>query len=267
MKTRKNWLSVQKWFRKEHPQAPIEHFIDLQRVVKEYKTPAGSFCALKGIDLQINAGDFVAIVGKSGSGKSTLLNMVTGIDHPTTGEILIEGSAIHKYSEDKLTQWRGKNLGIVFQFFQLIPTLTVMENVIIPMDFTGKYSFSERYRRARQLLTRVEMLDFKDKLPANLSGGQQQRAAIARALANDPPIIVADEPTGNLDSATAEAIFRLFENLASQGKTVIIVTHDNELASRCKWYIRLADGLIVEKKYPIKDSVRSETLEAAQEAL
>ena len=219
--------------------------IDLRSVQKSYKSAAGDFPALKDIDLQINAGEFVSIIGKSGSGKSTLLNMITGIDRPTAGEVLVNGTPIHEMSENQLAGWRGGNLGIIFQFFQLLPALSLLQNVILPMDLAGKYTPSERRKRAEHLLEIVGLTEHQNKLPSMVSGGQQQRAAIARALANDPPIVIADEPTGNLDSKTAEAIFALFHDLAKQGKTIIIVTHDSSLAKRAQRTALIADGEIV----------------------
>ena len=203
-----------------------EYLIEVRDVVKTFKTAAGPFTALKNVSLRVNRGEFVAVIGKSGSGKSTLLNMITGIDHPTAGEVYIDHTMVHDMGESRLARWRGKNLGIVFQFFQLLPTLTLAENIMLPMDFCGVYSPGERKRRAAQLLDMVGLADQAHKLPSAVSGGQQQRAAIARALANDPPILVADEPTGNLDSKTAEDVFTLFETLANQGKTIVMVTHD-----------------------------------------
>ncbi len=222
-----------------------KHLIELRQVVKVYESAAGKFTALKGVDLEIDKGEFVAVIGKSGSGKSTLINMITGIDRPTSGEVLIGDTAVHKLSEGKTAVWRGRNLGIIFQFFQLLPTLSVIENVMLPMDFCNMYRPSERYERAMFLLEQVEMAHQAHKLPSAISGGQQQRVAIARALANDPPIIVADEPTGNLDSRTANAVFELFENLVAQGKTILMVTHDNDLADRVTRAITVADGMIV----------------------
>jgi putative ABC transport system ATP-binding protein len=219
--------------------------IHLQRVVKAFETPAGKFLALRGIDLGIGKGEFVAVVGKSGSGKSTLINMITGIDRPTSGEIYINGTAIHKLEEGPMAVWRGKTIGVIFQFFQLLPMLTCVENVMLPMDFCHMYKASERRDRALHLLDQVEMLDQADKLPSEVSGGQQQRVAIARALANDPPLLVADEPTGNLDSKTADAVFRLFQRQIDRGKTIVMVTHDQELAKRVTRTILLADGEIV----------------------
>jgi putative ABC transport system ATP-binding protein len=221
--------------------------IDLQGIEKAYQTDAGPFLALKGIDLQVNGGEFVAVVGKSGSGKSTLINMFTGIDHPTAGEVIVAQTRIRTLDEGQMAQWRGKNMGIVFQFFQLLPTLTIKENVMIPMDLAGMYSEPERQERAMFLLEQVGMAGHGDKFPSAVSGGQQQSAAIARALANDPMILVADEPTGNLDSRTAESIFQLFESLVGRGKTVLMVTHDDELAARAPRTITLADGLIVDE--------------------
>jgi len=219
--------------------------IELQSVVKNYKTAVGDFPALKNVDLHIEAGEFVSVIGKSGSGKSTLLNMITGIDRPTTGEVFVNETAVHELNENRMARWRGKNLGIVFQFFQLLPTISVVENIMLPMDFCRTYPMREREKRALELLEMVELADHAYKLPTALSGGQQQRVAIARALANDPPIIIADEPTGNLDSKTAEAVFALFNELVKQGKTIIIVTHDSSLAKRAHRTALIADGEIV----------------------
>ena len=218
--------------------------IDLRGITKVYPTPAGPFPALKGIDLQIQAGEFVAVVGKSGSGKSTLINVFTGIDHPTDGEAIVAGTRLRDLSEGQIAQWRGRTMGIVFQFFQLLPTLTVLENVLLPMDLCNIYAAAERYDKAMQVLTQVGLAGDAHKFPSAVSGGQQQRAAIARALANDPAIIVADEPTGNLDSRAAETIFALFEASAAAGKTVVMVTHDEELADRAQRTVTLVDGLI-----------------------
>jgi ABC-type lipoprotein export system ATPase subunit len=219
--------------------------IDLRDVHKYYKTAVGDYHALNSIDLQINAGEFVSIIGKSGSGKSTLLNMVTGIDRPTTGEVYVNGTAVHELNENRMARWRGKNLGIVFQFFQLLPTISVIENIMLPMDFCRTYPMREREQRALDLLEMVELKEHAYKLPTALSGGQQQRVAIARALANDPPVLIADEPTGNLDSKTADSVFELFKNLVAQGKTIIIVTHDSALAKRTHRTALIADGEIV----------------------
>jgi ABC-type lipoprotein export system ATPase subunit len=219
--------------------------VDLRAVDKYYKSAAGDFHALKGIDLQINAGEFVSIIGKSGSGKSTLLNMMTGIDRPTTGEVWVNGTPVHQLSENRMAIWRGGNLGILFQFFQLLPSLTLLQNVVLPMDLVGKYPVRERRKRAEALLETVGLAEHRHKLPSMISGGQQQRAALARALANDPPLIVADEPTGNLDSKTAEAVFTLLKEQAAAGKTVIIVTHDTGLARRSNRTALIADGELV----------------------
>lgn len=221
--------------------------IELRQVVKTFDTAAGQFTALKGINLRVDKGEFIAVIGKSGSGKSTLLNMIAGIDRPTVGEVWMNDTAVHRLSEGQMAVWRGKNLGIVFQFFQLLPTLTNVQNVMLPMDFCGTYALRERYPRAMQLLARVEMAEHAHKLPSALSGGQQQRVAIARALANDPPILLADEPTGNLDSQTADSVFNLFEDLAKQGKTLLMVTHDGDLAKRVRRTIILSDGEIIDE--------------------
>jgi len=219
--------------------------IELQSVVKNYKTAIGDFPALKSVDLHIESGEFVSVIGKSGSGKSTLLNMITGIDRPTTGEVFVNQTAVHEMNENRMARWRGKNLGIVFQFFQLLPTISIIENIMLPMDFCRTYPMREREKRAMELLDMVELADHAYKLPTALSGGQQQRVAIARALANDPPIIIADEPTGNLDSKTADSVFQLFKDLVSQGKTIIVVTHDSGLAKRTNRTALIADGEIV----------------------
>jgi putative ABC transport system ATP-binding protein len=203
------------------------------------------FPALRGVSLRVAAGDFIAVLGKSGSGKSTLLNLIAGIDRPTAGEVQAAGADLNRLGENKMALWRGRNIGVVFQFFQLLPTLTVEENVLLAMDFVGKIPAPSRRARARELLTLVGLSDQASKLPSALSGGQQQRAAIARALANDPPIVLADEPTGNLDSETAGAVAELFHGLISQRKSLLIVTHDDKLASRAHRVIRLKDGLIV----------------------
>jgi putative ABC transport system ATP-binding protein len=224
------------------------HLIELRKVVKSFESAAGSFTALKGVDLQVDTGEFIAVTGKSGSGKSTLINMLTGIDRPTSGEVLVDGTAVHTLSEGQLAVWRGRSVGVVFQFFQLLPTLSLLENVMLPMDFRGVGSPRERRERALHLLAQVDMAAQAAKLPSAVSGGQQQRVAIARALANDPPLIVADEPTGNLDSKTADAVFALFESLVAAGKTIIMVTHDNDLAQRGTRSVVVADGAIVEHK-------------------
>jgi putative ABC transport system ATP-binding protein len=234
---------------RENPQAQPETprpIIALQAVTKAYKTIAGSYLVLKGIDLALAAGEFVSIVGKSGSGKTTLLNMISGIDRPSSGEVWVNQTALHTLNEGQMAHWRGRNLGIVFQFFQLLPTLSVLENIMLPMDFCGKLPYRERKPRALHLLELVGLSDQACKLPLALSGGQQQRVAISRALANDPPVLIADEPTGNLDSKTADSVFELFHDLAAQGKSVVIVTHDGSLASRTHRTIPIVDGEIVE---------------------
>jgi putative ABC transport system ATP-binding protein len=219
--------------------------IDLRQVDKYYLSAAGDYHALKSIDMCICGGEFVSIIGKSGSGKSTLLNMITGIDRPTTGEVYVNSAAIHEMTENQLAGWRGENLGIIFQFFQLLPALNLKQNVILPMDLAGKYRPRERRERAEHLLEIVGLADHMQKLPSMVSGGQQQRAAMARALANDPPVIIADEPTGNLDSKTAATVFDLFNQLVREGKTVIIVTHDSSLARHAHRTALIADGEIV----------------------
>lgn len=220
--------------------------IDMHGVVKTFKSAAGEFTVLKGVDLTINRGEFVSIVGKSGSGKSTLLNMITGIDHPTAGRVVIGGTDIYTgVTESQRSKWRGRNLGIVFQFFQLMPMLTLLENVMLPMDYAELYDFDERPKRAMEMLEMVGLEKFANKLPVLVSTGQQQLAAIARALACDPPLLVADEPTGNLDTKSADIIIDLFEELSQRGKTVVMVTHDPSLTSRTTRNIIIADGELI----------------------
>ena len=221
--------------------------IEMRDVVKVYATAAGEFHALKGINLAVRRGEFVGVVGKSGAGKSTLLNMITGVDHLTSGEIIIHANgslvSIHKMKEDQIAYWRGQALGVVYQSFQLLPMLTLVENIMLPMDLCGTFNPKGSRERAIELLRLVEIEEHADKLPSQISGGQQQRVALARALANDPPILVADEPTGSLDSLTAEHIFELFEHLVSdQGKTIIMVTHDKSLAPRFTRMLEILDG-------------------------
>jgi putative ABC transport system ATP-binding protein len=220
--------------------------IELSSLVKVYDTGEVPFEALKSVDLTVQPGEFVGLIGKSGSGKTTLVNMVTGIDRPTSGSVVVDGTSVHELDENRLARWRGKTIGVVFQFFQLLPTLTIAENVMLPMDFCRTYPAHERLERAMDLLEQVELADQAHKLPSSLSGGQQQRAAIARALANDPPILVADEPTGNLDSRTAEAVFAMFERLIDRQKTILMVTHDNDLAKRVTRALHVHDGEIVD---------------------
>jgi putative ABC transport system ATP-binding protein len=223
--------------------------IELRHVTKEYPIPSGRFKALKDVSISIENNQLLAITGKSGSGKSTLLNILTGIDKPSSGSVSINSVRVDKLSETELASWRGKNVGVVFQFFQLLPTLTIVENVMLPMDFCDSYPKRERKERALTLLEKVNIREQADKFPSELSGGQQQRVAIARALANDPPIIVADEPTGNLDSQTATSILELFASLARSGKTVIVVTHEREFAAYFENTINIVDGAIASKDF------------------
>jgi putative ABC transport system ATP-binding protein len=223
----------------------FQPLIDLRHVVKVYNSLAGSVTALQGIDLRIYPGEFLVVTGKSGSGKTTLVNMVTGLDRSTSGEIWVAGAPLHRYSPEKAATLRGKTMGVVFQSFELLPTLTVLQNVMLPMDFARRYSLREARQRAMQLLEQVDIADHARKYPTALSGGQQQRLAIARAIANDPAILVADEPTGSLDSATATAIIDLFADLVQQGHTILLVTHDKDVAKRGSRIITLSDGEIV----------------------
>ncbi len=243
------------------PSLLSDAMIDMHGIVKTFKNAAGEFTALRGVDLTITRGEFVSIVGKSGSGKSTLLNMITGIDHPTRGRVVIGGTDIYTgVTESQRSRWRGRNLGIVFQFFQLLPMLTLLENVMLSMDFAEMYDFEERPERAMELLKLVGLEKFANKLPVLVSTGQQQLAAIARALACDPPLLVADEPTGNLDSKSANIIVDLFDELARGGKTVVMVTHDPSLTSRTTRNLTIADGLLVaDSRSPI-ENLKSEIL-------
>jgi len=219
--------------------------IDLRHVVKTYNSLAGSVTALQGIDLQVFPGEFLIVTGKSGSGKTTLINMVTGLDRSTSGEIWVDGAPLHRFGTEKAAKLRGKTMGVVFQSFELLPTLTVLQNVMLPMDFARRYSLREQRQRAMHLLEQVEISEHARKYPTALSGGQQQRLAIARAMANDPSILVADEPTGSLDSGTATAVIDLFADLVRQGRTILLVTHDKDVAKRGSRIITLADGEII----------------------
>jgi putative ABC transport system ATP-binding protein len=229
------------------PSGPI---IRMVGVAKAYPTPGGDFWALRGIDLEVRRGEFLAIVGKSGAGKTTLVNMLTGVDRLTEGEVWVDGAPVHAMDENKLALWRGRNVGIIYQSFYLMPTLTLLQNVLLPMDFCGLYRGQPSVERALALLREVELEDHAYKRPNAISGGQQQRVAIARALANDPALIVADEPTGRLDSVTAETIFRIFLGLVERGKTVVMVTHDPGLARRVTRTIEIAEGDLREAPLP-----------------
>jgi len=228
--------------------ASPEAIIEMRGVVKKFSNAAGEFTILKGVDVMVNRGEFVSIVGKSGSGKSTLLNMITGIDHPTEGQVIVNHNDIYTgVSESARSRWRGKNLGIVFQFFQLLPMLTLLENVMLPMDYVDMYDFDQRPARAMELLTLVGLEKFANKLPVLVSTGQQQLAAIARAMACDPPLLIADEPTGNLDTRSADAIIQIFEHFVQQGKTIVMVTHDPSLTSRTDRNIIISDGQLIDE--------------------
>jgi putative ABC transport system ATP-binding protein len=222
-------------------QSPL---ISLRGVKKTYATGGVEVQALKGIDLEVHAGEFLGILGKSGAGKTTLVNMIAGLDHLSEGQVIVNDVNVQSLNESDLALWRGKNIGVIFQSFQLLPTLNLLDNIMLPMDFCGLYQRRASYERAMYLLDQVELKDPALKLPSAISGGQQQRVAIARALVNDPPILLADEPTGRLDTTTAETIFNLFENLIGQGKTIIMVTHDHSLADRTTRALTIADGLI-----------------------
>ena len=228
-------------------QAITPPLVNIRQVVKIYESAAGRFVALDGVDLQVEQGKFVSIIGKSGSGKSTLINMITGIDRPTAGEICVGETAVHTLNEEQIAIWRGQAIGVIFQFFQLLPTLTAVENVMLAMDYGRKFLSDVRADRAMYLLELVGMADHAHQLPSLLSGGQQQSVAIARALANDPPLLTADEPTGNLDTKTADHIFHLFASLVADGKTILMVTHDVDLARRAQETVELADGKVIDR--------------------
>jgi putative ABC transport system ATP-binding protein len=227
--------------------------VDVRSVIKRFPVGDTEVTVLRGISLEVKPGEFVSIVGPSGNGKSTLLNMITGIDRPSEGEIVVTGREVHRMSENQLATWRGEYVGIIFQFFQMLPALTLLQNIILPMDFANKIPARERREKAMLLLERVGLGDQAHKLPGMVSGGQQQRAAIARALANDPPLLVGDEPTGNLDSRTAADVFDLFGDLVSQGKTMLMVTHDKELARRVPRVVEIVDGKIARDEYVGRD--------------
>ncbi|MCG3211902.1 MAG: Lipoprotein-releasing system ATP-binding protein LolD [Anaerolineae bacterium] len=218
--------------------------VDVQNVVKKFAVGNTEVTILKGISFKVYAGEFVIIVGPSGNGKSTLLNMCTGIDYPNNGAVLVTGENIHDMNANRQSLWRGKNVGIVFQFFQMMPTLTLFNNVMLPMELAGKYSGKERKERAEYLLELVQLKEQMHKLPSMVSGGQQQRAAISRALANDPPLLIADEPTGNLDPTSAGLVFNIFKKLVDEGKTIMMVTHDKELAAQVSRQIEIVNGKI-----------------------
>lgn len=220
------------------------NIVEINNVVKRFPVGDDEITVLKGISFDVKQGEFLTIVGPSGNGKSTLLNMITGIDHPSAGEVVVTGRDVHTMSENELAKWRSQHVGIIFQFFQMLPALSLLQNIILPMDFARKYTSKEREVRAMHLLESVDLADQANKLPGQVSGGQQQRAAIARALANDPPLIVADEPTGNLDTRTGDAVFELFNKLVAQGKTMVMVTHNKELAAQVPRVIEIVDGHI-----------------------
>ncbi len=227
--------------------SPSQPLVELEDVIKDFQGPFGTIHVLKHINLKVGPGEFVGVRGPSGAGKSTLINMITGIDRPTAGKIHIVGEDLNNLSENKLARFRGIHMGVIFQFFQLLPTLTIIENVTLPMDFCRMWTPRQRYERAMELLEQMGVADQAHKLPSTLSGGQQQRAAIARSLANDPPLLLGDEPTGNLDSKTADMVYQIFQRLVDQGKTFIMVTHDVELAKRMPRLIEVYDGELTEK--------------------
>jgi len=222
------------------------YIIQLSGLYKNYITESGEYPALKGIDLRVKSGEFTAVIGKSGAGKSTMVNMITGIDDPTAGEIFVNGSPVHQLNEDQKAGWRGRNLGVVFQFFQLLPSINLLENVTIPMDFSNSVPKRERKERAMHLLDQVGLAEHANKTPAKISGGQQQRVAIARALANDSQVIIADEPTGNLDSVTAGEIFDLFASLVEGGRTVLVVSHNKDIGKLVSRVVEISDGRIID---------------------
>lgn len=227
----------------------ITPIVEINHLNKVFHTTAGEFIALNDLKLSVPAGQFLSVVGKSGSGKSTLVNMITGIDHPTKGQVVVNQTNILGLNESQMADWRGKNLGIVFQFYQLLPILTILENVMLPMQLANLYTPVTQEERAMFFLEQVGIAEFAHKKPGMVSGGQQQCAAIARALVNDPPLLLADEPTGNLDTASADNIFKIFDFLVNEGKTIIMVTHDDDLAARAQRTIRLADGIMISDQF------------------
>jgi putative ABC transport system ATP-binding protein len=257
-------LMLKNWLKQKNKSQLVprenEALIELHGVVKKYTGTAGSVTALNGVDLQIGAGEFVVVLGKSGAGKTTLVNMITGIDRPTSGEIRVAGTAVHVLGENERAVWRGRNVGVVLQFFQLLPSLTVIQNIMLPMDLADRYPIPQQRKRAMYLLEQMEIAEHAHKLPSAVSGGQQQRVAIARALANDPPILFADEPTGNLDSSTAQSVFAVFLDLVRQGKTIVLVTHDQDLARQAQRSVLLADGEIVKSEVTGESSLAQSVL-------
>lgn len=219
--------------------------IKIESLVKTYQTGAGPFDALRSIDLNVYPGEYVGVIGKSGAGKTTLINMISGIDQITSGRVFVNGTAVHELKEDALAQWRGLNLGVIYQSFNLLPMLSLRDNITLAMDFCGQYRSGKSEQKAMQLLEDVELAEHAHKPPAYISGGQKQRVAIARALANDPAVILADEPTGRLDTTTAETIYEIFDKLIQQGRTIVMVSHDRSLSKRVERVIELADGQIV----------------------
>jgi putative ABC transport system ATP-binding protein len=225
----------------------LDPLIRLRGVRKSYRTAAGDFLALKGIDADIYAGEFIGVLGKSGAGKSTLVNLISGVDHLSGGELWVGDVAVHGLNEDQAAGWRGRNMGVIYQSFQLMPTLTLADNILLAMDFTGTYRGQRSVETALELLRDVELEEHAWKLPGDISGGQQQRVAIARALANDPPLLVADEPTGRLDSSTAETIFQIFERLVARGRTIIMVSHDPSFIARYSRVLWISEGLLTDE--------------------
>jgi putative ABC transport system ATP-binding protein len=223
-------------------------FVVTHNLVKHYDTPTGALEVLKGIDLELQRGDFAAIVGPSGAGKTTLLNMITAVDKPTSGEVMVGEKSVVQTPQPQLTKWRAKNIGIVFQFFQLLPTISVVDNIVFPMDYANVHQPSQRRDYALSWLARLGIEDQAEKRPDMLSGGQQQRTAIARALANNPPLIIGDEPTANLDRMSTDNVFDIFQELADEGATVIITTYDREIVANIPIVYELQDGLLTEVK-------------------
>lgn len=230
--------------------------VEVEGLQRMYQVGPTQIPALRDVSFTVARGEFVAIVGHSGAGKSTLLNLIAGVDRLSGGAVRVDGQEIHRMSEAKRARWRGASLGIVFQFFALLPTMTLLNNVMLPMELAQKYSAGERRQRAAALLTQVGLADHLHKLPSRVSGGQQQRAAIARAIANDPPLVLGDEPTGNLDSGSTEVVFELFSRLIDEGKTILMVTQDERLAARMPRQIELREGLVIRDTPPAASAAR-----------